>query len=362
MKSKRTRIILVSILSVVCLCMFAVLFFTFHKQQNRSATHAEYGQIYLYGETHAQESILEKELELWYSYYHNENMRHLFVELPYYTAQFLNLWMQAEDDRILDEVFADCEGTAIHAECVRNFYKQIKETCPDTVFHGTDVGHQYDTTGARYLQYIESQNPKNAVEYELTLKAIEQGKTYYEKDDTVYRENKMVENFIREYANLGNQSIMGIYGSAHTGTEATAMGTYFTPCMANQLKNTYGNNLHTEDLSLLANHTEPISTEIITVNGKEYEASYYGIFDLSSILPDYQYREFWQLNNAYEDFKDYSTKSNVLPYNNYPFTVNTGQVFMIRYTKADGSTYTEYHRSDGDTWQGTPCTKEIRVK
>ena len=362
MKSKRTRIILFIVLSVVLLCMFAALLLTSRRHKNRSASHPEYGQIYLYGETHAEEAILEKELELWSSYYHNDNMRHLFVELPYYTAQFLNLWMQAEDDQILDEIFADCEGTAMHAECVRNFYQQIKATCPDTVFHGTDVGHQYDTTGARYLQYIESQDIKDAIEYELTLESIEQGKTYYQKDDDAYRENKMVENFIREYENIGTQNIMGIYGSAHTGTEATAFGTLFTPCMANQLKNTYGANLHTEDLSLLANNAESVGTEIITVNGKEYEASYYGSFDLSSILPDYQCREFWRLENAYEDFKDCSVKNNVLPYNNYPFAVTTGQVFMIRYTKTDGSVYTEYHRSDGGSWQGAPCTNDIRIK
>lgn len=362
MKTKKKRIFLFSLLALVVLCLFAVLFIIFQKQQNRSVAHTEYGQIYLYGETHAQEVILEKELELWSWYYHNENMRHLFVELPYYTAQFLNLWMQAEDDLILDEIFADCEGTAMHAECVRSFYMQIKETCPDTIFHGTDVGHQYDTTGARYLQYILSQDVKDAVAYELALEAIEQGKNYYEKGDDNYRENTMVANFIREFETVGTQSIMGIYGSAHTGTEAMALGSFFTPCMANQLKNIYGNNLYTEDLSLLANTAEPISTEIITVNGKEYEASYYGSFDLSSILPDYQCREFWQLEHAYEDLKDCSVKNNVLPYNNYPFTVNTGEVFMIRYTKADGSVYTEYHRSDGDTWQGAPCTKEIRVK
>ena len=185
---------------------------------------------------------------------------------------------------------------------------------------------------------------------------------YCQKDDNVYRENKMVENFIREYESLGTENIMGIYGSAHTGTEAIAFGTIFTPCMANRLKNTYGVNLHTEDLSLLANDAKPIGTEFININGKEYEAAYYGSFDLSSILPDYQCREFWRLENAYEDFKDYSTTGNVLPYNNYPFAINAGEVFMIKYTKADGTVFTEYHRSDGDTWQGAPCTNEIRIK
>ena len=34
-------------------------------------------------------------------------MRDLFVELPYFTAQYLNRWMQADNDRILMEVYTD---------------------------------------------------------------------------------------------------------------------------------------------------------------------------------------------------------------------------------------------------------------
>ena len=46
------------------------------------------GQIYLFGEEHGVEKILNKEVEIWNDYYHNQNMRHLFVELPYYTAEY----------------------------------------------------------------------------------------------------------------------------------------------------------------------------------------------------------------------------------------------------------------------------------
>lgn len=62
------------------------------------------GQIYLYGESHGVEEILNKEVELWCDYYHNENMRHLFIEMPYYTAEFLNIWMQSDSNDILDLV------------------------------------------------------------------------------------------------------------------------------------------------------------------------------------------------------------------------------------------------------------------
>jgi PBP1b-binding outer membrane lipoprotein LpoB len=40
------------------------------------------GQIYLYGEQHGVEKILDKELELWCDYYNKKNMRHLFIIKP----------------------------------------------------------------------------------------------------------------------------------------------------------------------------------------------------------------------------------------------------------------------------------------
>lgn len=52
------------------------------------------GEIYLYGEEHSKQSILDKELSIWGEYY-EKGMRDLFVEFPYTDAQFLNLWMQA---------------------------------------------------------------------------------------------------------------------------------------------------------------------------------------------------------------------------------------------------------------------------
>lgn len=38
----------------------------------------------------------------------------------------------------------------------------------------------------------------------------------------------------------------------------------------------------------------------------------------------------------------------VLPYNNYPMLIETGQVFIIDYTKKDGSIERMYYRSDGN--------------
>lgn len=119
------------------------------------------GEIYLYGEEHSKQSILDKELSIWGEYY-EKGMRDLFVEFPYTDAQFLNLWMQADDDELLDLQFKDWEGTAGGTEVEKNFLKQIKEQYPETVFHGTDVGHTWERTGPRYLAYLEANGQKAA--------------------------------------------------------------------------------------------------------------------------------------------------------------------------------------------------------
>ena len=84
----------------------------------------------------------------------------------------------------------------------------------------------------------------------------------------------------------------------------------------------------------------------LTVAGKEYDAYYYGAVDISSLNPDYKCREFWILQNAYADFKDCEYTAAILPYNNYPMEIRLCQVFVVKYTLADGTTYTEYYRSD----------------
>lgn len=318
------------------------------------------GQIYLFGEEHGVEKILNKEVEIWNDYYHNQNMRHLFVELPYYTAEYLNLWMKSDSDEILDAIYDDWDGSAAHNPYIRPFYKAIKEKCPETIFHGTDVGHQYFSTGERYLAYLKENGQENSEQYQFTQKVIEQGKYYYDHSDDVYRENMMVENFIQEYDKLNNIDIMGIYGGAHTNPESLD-NTGTIPCMANQLKEHYGDVIHSENLVLAVKDDIPVRTDKLTVNGKEYEASYFGKQDLTG-FKDYLSREFWRLDNAYDDFKGCALTGEQLPYGNYPMRIETGQVFVIDYTKTDGSVTRQYYRSDGNQWNGSPSTQGITVE
>lgn len=318
------------------------------------------GKIYLYGEQHGVEKILEKELELWNNNYNTQNMRHLFVEYPYYTAEFLNLWMQSDSDDILDELYKDWEGTASYNPYIKEFYKKIKSECPETIFHGTDVGHQYNTTGQRFLKYLEENNLQGTEMYLLTQDAIEQGNYYYKHSDDAYRENKMVENFIRECDRLGCEDIMGIYGGAHTDFDAMGYMTDSVPCMANQLKKYYGDSIYSEDLSWLVKDIEPIRVDEFTINHKNYKAYYFGKQDLTG-FKDYTYREFWRLENAYGDFQYKKKTGDVLPYDNYPMLVETKQVYVIDVTKKDGSVNRIYYRSDGYVWNGLETTEEFTI-
>lgn len=213
------------------------------------------GQIYLYGEAnHGEELILEAEFEIWSEYYHNEGMRHLFVELPYFTGELLNLWMQSDNEEILDEIYSDWEGTAADVPATKEFYRKVKENCPETVFHGTDVGHQYNSAGERFLKHLEENDLKDSENYMLTLENVEQGKYYYrdyddQVYDDVYRENKIAENFIREFSLLDGEDVMGIYGAAHTDPDSLDF-TNSVPSMANQLKEHYGSIVHHKKLIL----------------------------------------------------------------------------------------------------------------
>ena len=297
------------------------------------------GEIYLYGEEHSKQSILDKELSIWGEYY-EKGMRDLFVEFPYTDAQFLNLWMQADDDELLDLQFKDWGGTE----------------------GGTDVGHTWESTGPRYLAYLEANGQKDSEEYRRAQENMEQGKRYYEIKATDeassvrYREDRMVENFRRIYQELEavrRTDIMGIYGSTHV-VESEYRNSDFR--MAKQLSENYGEHLHTKDLT-----QEPERIDTLEVNGKTYTASYFGEQDIS-MVKGYKIRKFWRLEDAYEDFKELPTPREILPADNYPVKIQAGQVFAVEYLMSDGSTEWKYYISDGTVQNGQLITKQMKME
>jgi hypothetical protein len=312
------------------------------------------GQIFLYGEVHGEQKIMEEEFALWKKHYEEDGMRHLFLEYAYFTTEFLNRWMQADSDEILEDIYKELWGTEGNIPYWKDFFKSIKDECPETVFHGTDVGHQHHSTGLRYLRFLEQGGMKDSEQYRLARETIEQGKYYYAGDNYEYRENKMVENFIREFDALGGESVMGIYGSAHTDVRGIAFGSDSLPCMANQLQERYPNNVHTKNASDLM----IIRTETIPVNGKDYTASYFGVQDKTNI-PDVTSLEIWRLENAYDDFKEKPLSVSYTPHNVYPMPIEVGEVFIIEATKKDGSVYRLFFRSDGTMLDGNRITENF---
>ena len=251
------------------------------------------------------------------------------------------------------------QGTVTYDTNVRDFYRQIKQTCPETVFHGTDLGHQYNSTGQRFLDYLQAQELEDTEKWQLAQECIAQGQHFYENNsDMDYREDMMTENFIRAFDSLENADIMGIYGAAHTwlGDEDT------NNCMADRLQKRYGEAVQSTDFTYLAmTDIEPLRMDTLTIAGQEFQAAYFGEQDLTGLFPEYKCRRFWRLENAYAVFQNYPTNDDVLPYNNYPMLVETGNVYVVEYETTNAEISRNYYRADGNTYQGMPTTNGVNI-
>ena len=197
--------------------------------QNNSAEIEKPAKIYLYGEEHGTEADTDKEFSLWKDYYDKEGIRNLFIEVPNYVAGYLNLWMDEEDDQILEilrDQYKFSQGNKL--KHYGKLFRLIKTQCPETVFYGTDISSvSNDTLGKPYLRLLDKD--KNKTEIERVKAVIDQGEkmnSYIaeskEKDSEKlfikameYREEVLVENFIYEFDNLEDKRMMGIYGAYH---------------------------------------------------------------------------------------------------------------------------------------------------
>ena len=105
---------------------------------------------------------------------------------------------------------------------------------------------------------------------------------------------------------------------------------------------------------------QPLRTDIITINGKNYTASYFGHEDMSSWHNVYASRDFWRLEDAYYDFSSYPLQYNWLPSLDYPMPVEPGQVFVIDYMLKTGGTERTLMRCDGELYDNVPYTYYTR--
>ena len=105
-----------------------------------------------------------------------------------------------------------------------------------------------------------------------------------------------------------------------------------------------------------------VSKDKITINGKEYNASYFGEQDMSEWSDYAVKREFWRLENVNNTFEKCEKRNEVLPYNNYPpIKIEIGQVFVVDYHTRKGTIDRRYYIADGTVWHDMPSTREFII-
>ena len=119
-------------------------------------------------------------------------------------------------------------------------------------------------------------------------------------------------------------------------------------CMVMLLISCASTNNKKEIYNMNANEVKEGILDKVTIGGTEYNATYFGEQDMGQWHHTYIKREFWRLDDVYENFKNHSKTGSWLPFDNYPMPVEIGQVFAIRYTDKAGNTMMEYLRSDGN--------------
>ena len=308
------------------------------------------GRILLYGEFHGNQLHYERELALWTECY-GQGMRDLILETPCYTAEYLNRWMRAESDDILDRLFLDYQGTLWDTPYHRAFFQALKETCPETVLHGVDIGTDSDL-GWRYIHLLDAEGLQDDPSYAQARECLSQGRTYSNKKSppyaaAQYRDECLAENFTAVFDALGGRDVMGIFGCFHINGDdgARPFPEYVT--MLDRLLSLYPDAIEIK--------TCPPEMEILTVSGREYSAEYGGM--TASYQSGYAPRRFWKLIDAYEDFQNCPLTGSY--FLTLPFVTEIGQVYVIERQLEDGTVSVRYYRTDGNWMDGYWMAEEF---
>lgn len=321
-------------------------------------------QVLLYGENHENAACLEKELEAWEALY-DSGARHLFIEYSYANVANLNRWMRGEIEMFDDGAESGEETEPLDVNIVPFFYRAIKARCPETVFHGTDVEHEYDTVGAEYLAYLESIGEKDSEEYVRVAANCEQGKRTHQDGETDegfrYREICLFDNFAEELERLEPQTVMGIYGRQHVDLGTSEAFLNGDPNMAARLAERYGDRIQCTDLSMIKETLDETRFQPegpITLNGKTYETVFTGAHDYSVWAIPIQQVVYWRLVDSDPDFTDCAVSGVLEPLlavcdKNLFFR---DDVYCAVCTARDGSVQRRYFRGGvGRCNHGIPC-------
>lgn len=145
---------------------------------------------------------------------------------------------------------------------------------------------------------------------------------------------------------------MGIFGAYHTEPDLMDYMTGTVPNMASQLRERYGERVHSEYMPDLV---EPYRTDTIEMGGKEYAAEYFGKQTVPTD-PDWEYLEYWRLEDAFEDAAHMKVNFTYMAYDLFPMKVEDGQALLLEGAMADGSKTRWSYRADGSVLKGETVT------
>jgi len=319
------------------------------------------GLIFLYGEEHLRdhEEMLARQLERWGYYYNTHGMRHLFLEKPFYTGEFLNQWLYADNEAEADTMMLALvdEGAVspFHAE---HFFGVIRRDFPDTVFHGVNIGGMWNVaTGQRFLAYLISSGQSNTARYELTRQNIAQAEMYSRTWDDglppISWIRDKADNFVRAFDALGGESVMGIFNTQHTEFgNHTQLRMYASATLATRLQRRYGDAVSSVNLQEILQQEEwyriaeeLIESRTITLNDIDYEATLLSDADLSGEDLFIVRSLFFRLENAYENLRHSLDTGGRMAFVNFPVEVEHEQIYVMAQITEDGFAWMRYFRT-----------------
>ena len=299
--------------------------------------------IHLYGEVHGLDAHFIHHFYRWKYYYTYHGMRHLFIEMPFYHSFLLNLWMEEEDDKILQFLFDDIRGQYADTATRWDFYQRIKAELPNTIFHGVDMG----IPGGPLAKFMFHEHVlEDSDEFNIIQDNIMITQFFYDRfqQSLAFRSVVMSRNFATLFNRLNNESVMGIFGAAHV-----EFGEYYYfvgggTTLASLLAEKFGyDNIHSTNLLYL-----PGVPDVIEIAGIEHSAMFFGGLDLSYWRVDSPSIRFafWRLDNP-QVFKGFTYTGGAWPTDRMPIRAEIGQVFAIEYTLRDGAANMVILRASG---------------
>lgn len=226
--------------------------------------------IYMAGEHHATSKTFDLEFYLIKYFNQNQGVRYILTESGYADAQLFNKYLETGDETILDMVMNNLEGTFAYSKETRKLYEKLYEynktlnNDKKIIFIGIDLQHQVETgidylltlfdenleipevikRDFEYLKLLKTKKYYDFNEFKLMVESIINNSDIYKQyiggnykhlkngannilqllecnlydgeEWDLLREEKLIENFINQYNEIGEEKCFGMFGNLHT--------------------------------------------------------------------------------------------------------------------------------------------------